>query len=342
MHALPGPFCGVAGEGWTQDSISILRNRGYRNENIFQMKYDDLKIFAEEGGVILTLHSLSGHGIKTFVLPHGIDEDIIYMSKDGTFEFSKESEYNTETFVFSRFNKLKNGFQAGTEMRQFLDGQRKTVVYVGTIGNWEFLDFKSPVAQKTLEQLMNLKKKYNVILRLHPQLDPQMTKKLKVHFTDIDFSSSPSLLPLYDLADVVIGAPGGAITSATFKAEIPLVLLRPTQWWSVLAPTFTMDDVAEKNKGFVLGPETAIHQNEHTLSLEKAVEEALNDPNHIAKIEKRKEYFKNWFGCIDGYEEYRVVIKVFEHKNIDVLSLKRLYNLFQRYENRPVCRYEGV
>ncbi|MEI6789992.1 MAG: hypothetical protein WCK42_02295 [Myxococcaceae bacterium] len=338
FHVLPAPFCAVAGNNVPKNVVKRLLDRGYKREAIF--------LFPEEAGFPGVYLKSSNNLIITdqelwkdapgnvFTVKHGVDEDRLYFEHKLLTSTPVTPALN---LVFTRFNEEVNSNNLD-KIKKFyqIDPSRKTVFYASTIGEMEFMDPTSPVQEKMFLQLRQLKNKYNVIIRLHPIFDEVTKNKISEDFLIAPFVDFPSFVPFYDLVDVIIGPPSSVTTAATSRSHLPILLLRPTISWDRKT---NVSEVANKNKNIVLGEATTIVQDETCLDLEHGVEKALAG-SQSDKIEARQKYFKYWFGCVDGYEEYRVLIRIFETRGLNASHLKKIYNSFDLYKNKPLCLYE--
>lgn len=356
FHVLPAPLCGVSGHSpfrnfeTPESMMKLLEKRGY-SPQIFQIfsSYKVLKKYSElskRNVVVSAVTPLYDSDPQTvWDLSHGVDEDQVY-ARNQTLSKTPVKDA-TSSLLFTQF--VETNLSASVEeLKKFyqLDPNKRTIFYTGTYGPWEFLEVGvTPEAtwKKTYEGLLELKKDYNIIYRPHPQIGADTLDLLKRDFIIAESSRFPSFAPFYDVADIVVGSIGSTITAAASRSHLPIVLLRPTKsWpWGLAGASFNNDiypveETAKKNKGLVLDEETAIVQNEHNVDLVAAVKEAFatNTPERIAN---RKKYFNYWFGCIDGYEEYREMINYLESQGADVESLKKLYRNFPVYRGRPLC-----
>ncbi len=326
-HVLPAPFCGYKDKERSEKMGILLNYKGYKNTHLLSEKQlkklnslNVLMVGVVDDGFL--------DGQKIYNVRHGVDEDLLFNYNIKFSDFERPI-----SFIFSRFNSHKMDWSF-----LGLDKKKKTLVYMSTVGESEFLDEHSGLQEKVISQLIRLKSKYNIVVRPHPLLSPLLVNELKKDFFVVSVEQSQGFAPLYEIADLIIGNPtSSTTTAATSKPELPIVILRPTKFWPHYKIQHTLDEVAEKNSGKVMSSEEAILQNEHNLDLEQAVENALNDPKHESKIEKRREYFERWFGCVDGYEEYRVIINIFEREGINVKSLKEIYGKFEKVNIRTLC-----
>ena len=137
----------------------------------------------------------------------------------------------------------------------------------------------------------------------HEQLE--LRRALRTHGMLADRAAGASLLPLVELADVVIApVSSGSGTVLLQSPETPLVMLRPRTAWD----NVSTEDTAAANAGLVLGPTTAVVLHEHldAAALVAAVEQELRGgPGVEARAVHRRRHRKYWFGTVDGYEELR-------------------------------------
>ena len=174
---------------------------------------------------------------------------------------------------------------------------------------------RSLAAHKFLvNQLLALKAAgYNVLYAPHPlsvnhqkHRDKCRTLKAKgIAIAEADVY--PSKLPLWAVADVIVGATGGAFHGAAFFPEKPLVLFRPSTymtnrmcahsaWWP-------------HRHDLLMGDKEAVVFTEHKPNLVQAVATALRRNRASEHMtEAREKYFERWHGQVDGYEDYRFAI----------------------------------
>ncbi len=343
FHVFPAPFCGEAEDPMVKHVVRRLLDHGYARDLMFLFSEKDefrASYLSQERRILITdqdmFHSYSP-GLYVSVM-HGVDEDKVFYGEQKLLSPDK-MPYPAMSLMFTRFNDMVNS-RAKQEFERFygLDSAKKTILYVGTapVGDFEFLDPECPVFERVLDDLIELKKKYNIILRTHPGiLGSRVDEKVLKNFRIASPVQFPSFVPLYEISDVVIGNISGATTAATSKPELPIVFLRPTISWNKV---HKISQAASANKGLVLGEETTILQNEFNVDLVAAVEEALSKKDQ-KKIEARKMYFKYWFGCIDGHEDYRALISIFEKANVPTSSLKKAYNSLEMHKGMALCHY---
>jgi hypothetical protein len=118
-----------------------------------------------------------------------------------------------------------------------------------------------------------------------------------------------------------------------------MVLLRPKMMWLDYG---SADVISERNFAFTLNESNTILQKDSDIDYRARISEALNDVDAEKKIAGRKKYFATWFGCIDGYEEYRVfmekILPLGAVPQADIDTLWQLYSKFPRYRERALCR----
>jgi hypothetical protein len=357
FHVLPGPLCGVSKHApfrnfETPESMrELLEKRGY-SPKIFQIvsSYDVLKKFMEGSKKHVVVGALrlpfSSDPHTMFIVSHGVDEDQVYYSAQQLDSTPRKSE--TSSLLFTRFvEKTLSASPEDLKSYYQLDPTKQTIFYTGTYGPWEFLEVgvaPEHTWKKTYQGLMALKNNYNIIYRPHPQLADATLDLLRKDLIIAPSSRFPSFAPFYDVADLVIGPISSTTSAATSRPNLPMVLLRPTVSWpwglgsgaAFEKEIYQVAETAKKNKGFVLGEDTCVVQDENNVDLATAVNEAFAT-NTSARIDSRKKYFNYWFGCIDGYEEYREIITFLEGQGVNMASLKDLYRKFPVYKGRPLC-----
>lgn len=92
---------------------------------------------------------------------------------------------------------------------------------------------------------------------------------------------------------------------------------------------------SRKNGNLLLNSSTSIFCNDKDFlktPLSQLIKDALADTNENRnRIIARQKYFKYWFGGIDGYEEYKMWIKILKtHFNYDTSKLEDLQMSFNK------------
>ena len=348
-HILPGAFCGDIKSKQSINNAKILVERGFGIENIFLFHNTNyIYQYLKENESFMYVVVGDGYSwggsddIKASIihLSHGIDNDSVF-SGDVDVLSPDTCPEQDHSLVFTRYNESQIT-NCKDIIKSFykIDPNKKTILYIGTVGKVEFIEEEAPprVSEKTFSDLVALRKKYNVVVRPHPLLPNKSMEKLKSEFIIAPQDKFLSFMPFFDIADIVIATPsaGGSLAAAS-RPEIPLILLLPTVTWDGERNT---EKLQKANSNLLLSNSNAIMQNEKSIDLVKAVEEAFHDPHKNERINKRKEYFKYWFNCIDGYEDYRTIMRnLEEYVKVDVSILKDLYKDFPEYKRRKLCKY---
>jgi hypothetical protein len=171
---------------------------------------------------------------------------------------------------------------------------RKTVVYIPTQGTF------SSFSDKTIRICEQLKTKYNVLIKPHA-LCWELTPNLITRASQ-SFRLNPELhnvMPFIDLADVVIGDIS-ASTSASVYFDKPIILIKDLKYSS-------------SDKRLMGDHVCSIVSMSTPDNILAEVDSCLADP--MCKSEARKEYFKYWYGTVDGTEG-----KQFADKIMDTMS----------------------
>lgn len=367
-HIWPAPFCGVKGAERSEFNAKTLVEMGYPSSSIF-LFYDQRNIrkFLEKSD-----HHVLWHVSNSFKIPelnkvkklgeltHGIDTDGLFDEKYVKKPLTKPYMGGI-SLSFSRFS-MEN-YEPISKIKDFykLDPTKKTILYLGTIGEWEFLDPSiAPkfVYKHTFDALEDLSKKYNLIIRPHPLYSQpgyeDFWQKLTTKFTIAPNGYFRSFIPLYQVADVVIGTPSAGGSTATSRPDVPLVQLLPEKTWTPFGKDiFNMHAVVAANPEFTLNKQKAVMVSDKDIihsgqPIVDAVERALNESKAVKKAKKaeKQKYFKAWFGCIDGYEEYRVILNYLRYyipdmKKKDFTNLEAIYKTFPKYSNPAFDIYKG-
>jgi len=275
---------------------------------------------------------------------HGVDEDPIQHAVDDgdmdtDFKIKLPEDGNFQSLIFTKYYDKILGLFPNFNVNNIrtyynIDPTKKTIVYIGSI-EWDLMDEKfnyknkdnQLIAPIMIKQLAELKDKYNVIVRPHPFRVDSFKGDFKLHTSYIDF---PSFRPYLEIADLIISPRAAGGVTSTYYYKTPLIILTPTKYHKSLA----------KNKGNVLSNKTAILLDENNYNIKKAVREAFrNTPENRQRIIERKKHFKKFFGCIDGYENYRNSIKMLKFINKELHSYKienGIKQLEEEIKNFPI------
>ena len=163
-------------------------------------------------------------------------------------------------------------------------------------------------------------------------------------------------LPLWQVADVILGCTSGALHGAAFLAEKPLVLYRPSQY--VLHPAARCENSSwyEDAHRIVMGRNEATVFTEKDADFVRDVARAIYSGANKSQVttqesqrRARQQYFERFRGVIDGYEDYRLAICVLERARPPHLAgrdstfsqalreLRRLYLQFPEFRGRPLA-----
>ena len=340
FHVFPGPMVCLNIE---ENIVAqyLINRKGFSKALFIEADKNVLKKYLNQSPTNLVV-SCSGNALSELrqedhpnyvVLTHGIDEDYVYRKKIQLDELPIPEKWIS--LVFSKFNR---SFIHDNRLNNIdLDPKKKTIMFSGTIGlPGDFLNVgKTPkkIWKKLLNELDQCTKKYNVIVRPHPKLKEKSIKEIEkkhniILIKPLDY---PFYLPFVHKVDVIIGPPTGVLCGSTYYSEKPLIVLRPDVSWNGSDNAKT----SKMNGSLMLSPATCIFVNEHTYmdtSLMNLVEKALeNNLENKQRIVARKNYFKYWFGNIDGYEDYKTWIKILkQYLKINTAELEALYNQFPK------------
>lgn len=342
-HVYPAPFCGTK-DVLAQRNAVLLSQAGYPDSEIkYFPSQINIKNFLDNGNNLIVgcsnpTSDFIPH-VRYFAVTHGIDADNLYINNE-TIDPDKNKMTEDKALLFTKFS--ESMYASTQEIKQYYQVQtnRKTILFLPTTGDFELTDMMAPleVRGKILNQLIKLKEKYNVIVRPHPMTVITLMDFYQKNFIIAPQGRFPSFVPLYDVADVIIATPAGGGSVATSRFETPLIILRPRMLWN---STISADEVSQRNHRFTLNETNVVMQKDNEIDLEKRIQEALYDPDTKKKQEGRKEYFRLWFGCIDGYEEYRVFMKKFlPILGVDPANLVEIYKTFPEYKGRKLCLEE--
>ena len=245
-----------------------------------------------------------------------------------------------------------------------LDPRKKTVLVVDTNDDIFFGEDAPWKVREPMERgIVELTKAYNVILSLHPMSFRKMEEKVKmlaskgvhVNYGETARGHSkrgppfPSVVPFWEVADVIVGPSSGALHQATYNPSLPIVLYRPSRY----GKNCRLKKVLSKpwNRHVLLGPENAVIFDERDIDLVCDVSRALADSQQLRKTEARRHYFQRFNGNPDGYEDYRQQLCFLDHHLKWIQNhkphqredferrlhrLKSLYRDFPNYRNQPL------
>jgi len=257
---------------------------------------------------------------------------------------------------------------AGIKKHFAIDATRKTVLVIDTSLHGFFgsgAKFGVSTAMET--GMVKLAETFNVILCLHPLdmgrigvLSQLERKGVHINYGALARNSKgrgppfPSMVPFWEIADVIVGASSGALHQATYYPSRPILMYRPT---IVDGCDYKKIFNAPGNKYILLGPEVAIVFHEAGMQnsghLPALVQQALTDPDHESKTKARRFYFHRFNGYPDGYEDFRQQLCFLDHQynrlvhdkpqqekaaefSTRLHRLKQLYSNFTMYNNQPL------
>lgn len=340
-HVFPAKFCGEQNSKLVQQNKNILLARGFPEfdfeiyENIAEI---DNFLDRSPNNLLISVSAvaLERQHANYIQLSHGVDQDHLYYHgsmayKPGTPPTDDLSQ------IFTKFNERTAPTSEEIADYYKLDKTKKTILYLPSEGFMEFFDKGaiSSVSNKVFADLVELNKQFNMIVRPHPILNPEYLLRYKTKFIIAPDGVFPSFAPFYANADLVLAAPTAGATAACSRPELPLVVIRPRISWS--DKPVNLDETLIQYKDIVLDEGKAIVQKDVDIDLVAKVKAAFNDPDSEAKIAARKKHFKTWFGCIDGYEDYRIFLERIMKGKIKTSSLLDIYKSFPIYKDRPLC-----
>ena len=175
------------------------------------------------------------------------------------------------------------------------------------------------IRASALNQLRNLKSKYNIILRLHP-----LSRVDDVgDFILAPKNKFPSFKQLIEISDIIIGPPNGVLCTATSYFDKYIVCIpaehNKDKYHEYLGRN--IDYVLNDKNCKILYGEELLNSN----SLKNAIDISISNHNSYAK--ERKKYVDFMFYCIDGYENIRTITKIIKKvTNLQFKSSVRLSN----------------
>jgi len=260
---------------------------------------------------------------NTITLTHGIDEDMVWESSKDSKSYNKGlygghdqlgfEEYPYPSLLFTKTAARLRPDQYGSSIIKSssrLDPKKKTVLFL----------CKETCHRMLGEDAKDLSKHFNLVISPHPKYleDPNLALPTwAVDYVVDPPDKFPSTMPLLEVADVVIGQPSSLMSAATRMPAKKLIVL-----------PLTPPGTANANLNIqVLDNATALLAYERPQNWTQTVYEALEDtPENQRREHSRASYFSTWFGCVDGYEDYRLLMLAFEGNfNFNISKLSALY-----------------
>lgn len=262
---------------------------------------------------------------NTITVSHGIDEDQLWRTISSSKTYHRDNtsgasnnlsgyeEYPYPSLLFSetaaRIRPEQYGNAAVTQNSK-IDRNKKTVLFL----------CKETCDRMQSQDARDLSRHFNLVISPHPKYKDDNALRLPKWAEDyvVDAPDEfPLAVPLIGVADVVIGQPSGLMSLATHTPTKKLIVLS-------LSPPGT--DIASF-KTPVLNNETAHVLYQRPQNWTSTIYEALADTeSNRGREQNRASYFTSWFGCIDGYEDYRLLMLAFDRNfNLDISDLSKKY-----------------
>jgi len=247
------------------------------------------------------------------VVSHGVDEDPYWVSVTRgeylpNYHKMKHGEY-WYSLVYSKINEKLIPKDYTEHIKKFyeIDPTKKTILYINsalfknkkkTLNKYDGYEFSelNETKENIINDLIELKKTYNIIIRLHP-LSKFNNNNILVDNFKISNNTFPYFLPFVKMADIVIGPPNGVIVASTVYESKKLICLSPIYNKKVAI------EVMGYNKEFLLNEDNCTMVYPENPNLVEAVNAA--NKNHSLFTEKRNQYVKYWLKDINGYENYK-------------------------------------
>eukprot|EP00929_Paragymnodinium_shiwhaense_P093604 TRINITY_DN53814_c0_g1_i1.p1 TRINITY_DN53814_c0_g1~~TRINITY_DN53814_c0_g1_i1.p1 ORF type:complete len:495 (-),score=116.98 TRINITY_DN53814_c0_g1_i1:634-2118(-) len=314
-------------KGWC-DQHKVMLKRGFNESDVMYATQDEVNDYIA-GSVRHVILSTGGddkaHIIKWGVkrskaqvvhLSHGTDEDHIWR---GAVLGRRQGYF--PSILFTRFmgqTRRLNPRWMSANMRPGLP----IIYYIATFSGGDLRKCRVPTVilpRKGCEEpafavvsgLKTLAHSYNIIIRPHP-LDIDTKTRLdylRQTFPNCiidDYKDGNSPVALAELAEVIIAEPSSLITSLLFflKRKPIVYLVRDWQRYTCARDYVINDAMAE-----VFFPDSV----NSTSAFLYAVARAKAFAGGPGQEEARRKYVKLYYGDLDGFEEYRVVVMILRY-----------------------------
>lgn len=187
------------------------------------------------------------------------------------------------------------------------------------------------IDHRTREEIDKLSKSFNIVANVH-----YFGKSSSIHpsIITLDSDEYPYSISRVDAADVIVGYPGGLVSSSTGFLNKPLVEITKGFVSKFTKESFldTMNDKKkyEKNGQFLLNNRSAEVVFDPSVELSDAVFRAIDTKSNEkkAKEKERHKYFERLYRCIDGYEDYRLWFIILRDAQLDPAKIQTLEDLY--------------
>jgi len=266
-------------------------------------------------------------GAQILLTAHGTDEDHMganddYSCLNATIEDFPNPWKNPELQCTKTVHRLNHMLQRddiqAREQFNIKPGVFTVVVIDTSVNqNTQGVDATLHVNNFFLSQMVAMVNQgWNVIYCPHPWVQDNRKKTLdELTAQGVQLAlphDYPSKIPLWEVADVIIGASSGAFHAATFLDDKPLVLFRASTY-SAESCSKKCGDMPWFNHFYsvVMGDKEAVVFTETNVSFVRDVNIALRT-NTASRKQARRHYFERMRGPFDGYEDYRYIICMIE------------------------------
>lgn len=245
-------------------------------------------------------------------MTHGVDEDQMWEA------FAQQAKVDEaalfQTMVFSNYLQTYGYCHHPMPLKPGLP----TILYLATYGpprlrgmfvSEPWKTWSSMNKAVVIDGLNQLAKTHNVIIRPHPMDLGTGTLRggFKQYFPDCildDFAEARHLESTVKLADVIVGEMSGVTSAAVNIApDTPLVFLL-RDWERYQCPE-VKNETLNESMAEVFFPHMAKTPSDFLEAIARA---KANDGPSQKKA--RRDYARRMFGDIDGFEEYRAVVKI--------------------------------
>eukprot|EP00929_Paragymnodinium_shiwhaense_P053311 TRINITY_DN26678_c0_g1_i8.p1 TRINITY_DN26678_c0_g1~~TRINITY_DN26678_c0_g1_i8.p1 ORF type:complete len:441 (-),score=70.42 TRINITY_DN26678_c0_g1_i8:67-1389(-) len=333
FHVLPGKLALPKTELWPEQSVQgmglqqamAIPRRGFTSSDIEESSTPAFHNHLNSGrrNLIISVSNGALWGLRDEIdqfvqLSHGVDEDHLWRMEWNKADLSALNP----TLLFSKYLR-EHCHRNASAMAARLRKDVPTVLYIASkpmmchqpcfLSQPPFKfcpkdgdnEMPSWVIWKGLQRLC---REMNVIIRPHPrdfdgaEFGMQTWRQTFPDCIINDYKDGFSFFGLASIADVVIAEPSGISTAviAGMPAIPAVYLLRSRQMYTCMEHLVINSSMAE-----IFFP----LEGEDDRALLKAVRRAKAKHN-MRRSGPRRAYFKKYFGYIDGYEEYRVALRI--------------------------------
>ena len=273
-----------------------LANRGARSEISGANRLRRMYRNREEHKLVLPSGSHDFdmlRGSNTYFVEHGVSEKAYYLGRHRGKPIELRPDRRVSSTPPLQFSRFLRGTQDVTRDELYthfnIDPRKKTVLYLPTQGTLSSIEWG------VVGQIYQLRSDFNVVVKPHAlqwELGHSRIDQLRRLFGPT-IHRFHNVIPFVDIADLIIGDVSAATAAATLLPEKPIILIKHSR--------FTPDPT-----GYCMNPRSVTVLDEHDIRQERNLAgHARSLIDGDGKSDARREYFRHWFGEIDGFEGRR-------------------------------------